>query len=301
MNKLKKLYRWHLGNKENQVLSILKNNACKNIDIINLHRKTKNNIGDYKSSPCHYFKELKSVKAVDIWGYKDFFQSTSRWSSLVSNSSIIVGGGGLLNRKGFEKIIRSLELLAQNGKKIVLWGIGDNGTNYEEYREQITYNVNIGSFGLVGLRDYNGKHPWVPCVSCMDVAFDKTYNIENEISVLLHSEDKMHSGKLALFKDFPIMFNDCRSFEEVVKFIGKTETLITNSYHAMYWGILLKRKVAVFPNSSKMFHFKYKVPVGKYYNFRDLIKDTKVYDEALDDCREQNIYFSKKVFNYLGL
>ena len=44
------------------------------------------------------------------------------------------------------------------------------------------------------------------------------------------------------YKDYRISSNTT-NLEQMVEFIGTSETIVTNSYHAMYWAILLKRKV----------------------------------------------------------
>lgn len=62
------------------------------------------------------------------------------------------------------------------------------------------------------------------------------------------------------YKYYPISLNTT-SLEEMVQFIGASETVISNSYHTMYLAILIKRKVIAIPTTSIFFDFKHKVPM----------------------------------------
>ena len=64
----------------------------------------------------------------------------------------------------------------------------------------------------------------------------------------------------------------------------------------------MNRKVLVIPNSSKMTSFKYKVPlIEDVSDYKKQLNKAVLFNEALDDCREQNVLFSKKVFKYLNI
>ena len=141
---------------------------------------------------------------------------------------------------------------------------------------------------------------WVPCVSCLHPVFDTEFEIKHDIAIIFHKKTLKKKHIIDKCSAFPAITNNS-SFETMVTFIGNTETLITNSYHAMYWGMLLGKKVVVVPNSSKFFNFKYKPAISTFSTFKEDIKKAKSYSGLLEECREINLAFAGKVFNYLNL
>lgn len=268
-----------------------------NREIANIYRIDQANAGDYYSSPVHYFKELGNIQ-VDIFDFKN--SADTNIEEQISNNALIIGGGGLLNRNSFKFQIQTFEALAARGKKTVLWGVGHNSKYRKDFRKLDSYNIDPDTFGLAGTRDHTLSKEWVPCVSCMNPVFDKTYPAIRETGIILHKKTLKRSGTSAVFKGYPLISNSAK-LERYVEFIGNSENIITDSYHAMYWGILLNKKVVVIPNSSKFFDFKYAPVIS---TFEDCIKDlkkAKAYSGVLEECRERNKLFAEKVFNYLEI
>lgn len=286
--------------KKAMVLKSVLKNEQKNEGVINLHRIDPKNAGDFYSAPHLYFDELRNTQ-LDIFDYKNPNNKiTDRWIEKVSNNSLIIGGGGLLNRSSFFKQMHLFETLAKNGKKSVLWGVGHNSKNHREFGKIFSYNIDVKSFGLAGTRDYNAPGDWVPCVSCMNEVFDKPYEASQEIGVVFHKKTLKQKSITSKFRNFPTTSNTT-DLESLVNFIGKSDTVITDSYHAMYWSMLLEKKVVVIPNSSKFFDFKYSPVLS---DFNSCLKDAKKanrYTGLLSECRSINQDFAKKVFNYLEL
>ncbi|MFB6317383.1 polysaccharide pyruvyl transferase family protein [Saccharicrinis sp. FJH54] len=261
--------------------------------VINIHRFNTNNVGDNVSAPYLYFPELSSNR-MDILGYRektDYLQ----WTNEIAQNNVVVGGGGFLERKGFRHSIDFFLHLAEKGRKVVFWGIGHNDPNmgsYDYYQQK--YSHDMSGIKLFGARDIN-KHEWVPCASCMSSNLDKKYEIKQEIGIIKH-----HSFDNLQESDHPVIYNDS-SFEKVTKFIGESEYIVTDSYHGMYWSILMKKKVLVVPNSTKMFNFRFSVPHTDFSSFQNHLGKAVIHDDALEICRERNTGFSEKVFDYLGL
>jgi hypothetical protein len=67
----------------------------------------------------------------------------------------------------------------------------------------------------------------------------------------------------------------------------------------MYWSLLLGKKVMVFPSSSKFFDFKYSPVISSFDRFRDDLPKLRRYTGVLEECREVNLAFAEKVFDYL--
>lgn len=271
-----------------------------NIDVVNIHRYNPNNIGDFYCGPHHYFDELKG-KHLDIFDYKrDDKNVRDNWSKQISNNALIIGGGGLLNLSGFEKQFQLFEELTNKGKKTIIWGSGHNNHNKSKFGKKINYNVDTSKFGLVGVREYGRKEEWVPCVSCLHPIFDNNIESTQEIGVVFHQKTLRNKKIQSKFSEFPSVSNK-DSFEDVVRFIKKTEIILTDSYHAMYWGILLNKKVMVFPNSTKFYEFKYQPVISTFDNFKNDLNKLQNYSEAKEDCRTTNLNFANKVFDYLNL
>jgi len=96
-----------------------------NTGIINIHRIDQNNVGDLFSSPNHYFEKIN--KTLDIFDYKTLDSITKEnFISKICDNSLIIGGGGLLNRPSFEKQMKLFETLKKKGKKTVLWKVSHN-------------------------------------------------------------------------------------------------------------------------------------------------------------------------------
>jgi len=273
-----------------------------NDGVINIHRFNEKNVGDYYCAPHLYFKELEG-KVLDISDLRSRKKNvTNNFVDEVSQKAIVIGGGGLLNIKHFKTQMKLFEELSKRGKKIVIWGAGHNEIDYDNYLKTKRYWIDLKHIGISGTRDFSNKQKdeWVPCVSCLNRIFDKSYNIEQEVGLLFNHKSIKDNNLKAKYKGYPISSNTS-SLKEMVNFIGKSETVVTNSYHAMYWAILMQRRVIAIPTTSKFFDFKYKVPISTFEHFKSELKNTKNYDGVLDECREINIQFSKKVFDYLEI
>lgn len=288
--------------RKQKIIGQVLNQPLRNEGVTNIHRFNKKNVGDYYCAPHLYFKKLKG-KVLDISDMRSRKKDvTDNFVEEVSQKAIILGGGGLLNIKHFKTEMKLFEELSRRGKKIVIWGAGHNEIDYKKYLKTKSYWIDFNNIALSGTRDYSNKEKdyWIPCVSCLNTIFDKSYEIKQEVGLLFNHKSIKDNDLIAKYEDYPISSNTS-SLKEMINFIGKSETVVTNSYHAMYWAILMQRKVIAIPTTSKFFDFKYKVPLSTFEDFKSELKNTKTYDGVLDECREINLQFSKKVFDYLEI
>lgn len=170
-----------------------------------------------------------------------------------------------------------------------VWGAGHNGNADVDFLK-IRWPKVFAKFSLVGIRDYDpaSKFHWVPCASCMHPAFDKTYQIKNDIIWFEH--------KKQLIKDFgqdpiPRFINSGTNIDQTIELLGSANTILTNSYHGAYWGTLLKKKVILVGGSwSTKFKFMKYPPVilGKKEHWKDVVETAPIYENALEDCRKAN-------------
>lgn len=268
-----------------------------NHDVINIHRYDEGNAGDFYCAPHHYYPQLHG-KILDIFQYQSKNDRLRQeWADLIINRSLVIGGGGLLNLPAFQKQMRLFETLKARGKKTVVWGAGHNAPNTKSVQR---YNVNPENFGLFGTRDISMPNEWVPCVSCKHEIFDQQTTPEKEFGIILHKKNLSRPGVLEKVKNMPHLTNQDQ-FEDIIKFIKSCETVVTDSYHGMYWSVLLGKKVISIPTTSKFYDFKYKVPIATIDNFQHKFSEARAYEGVLEECREINDRFAEKVFDYLEL
>jgi hypothetical protein len=276
------------------------NGNYSNESVVNIHRIDTKNIGDYYCAPHHYFEPLKG-KYLDIFDYKNENEKIrNKYVEDVCNKSIIVGGGGLLNRGGFEMQMKLFEKISEKGKKIVLWGVGHNEKSPKTFGKVSKYNININQFGLVGTRDYKMPGEFVPCVSCLHPIFDKKFDVKNEVGIVFHKDTLKKENITKKYQNFATSSNTS-NLEDLIEFIGESENIITDSYHTMYWAMLMEKKVIAIPNSSKFFDFKHQPIISNFDDALNHLNQGETFSGLLEECREINLKFSEKVFNYLNL
>ena len=268
--------------------------------VINIHRHDPNNIGDYYCAPHLYFDQLKG-KVLDINGMRRTQGAIRKnWRDTVQQNDLIIGGGGLLNLRHFETQIKLFGALKNRGKKTVLWGPGHNDPNPNEFGKPQKYNVDLKNFGLAGVRDFSTKEHWVPCVSCLHPIFDQNFENTQEIGILFGKKSHQDQALAERLKKYPNSHN-ATSLEDMVAFIGASETLVTDSYHAMYWALLMGKKVLAVPTTTKFFDFKYPAKITSYDDFEQQLKNAPQYSGLLEECRTINRNFASKAFDYLNL
>jgi exopolysaccharide biosynthesis predicted pyruvyltransferase EpsI len=137
-------------------------------------------------------------------------------------------------------------------------------------------------------------------VSCLHPIFDQDITPQHEYGVLMGKKSAQNKERQELLRDIPSSHN-ATDLNEMIEFIGSCATLVTDSYHAMYWGLLMGRKVLVIPTTTKFIDFKYPVPITQFSSFKEDIKKAVNVDGLLEECRTINQDFAKKVFDYLSI
>ncbi len=258
------------------------------LDIASVFRADPGNVGDWHCAPTHYL-DFGSQRYVDIF---DFRQSAPKLPA-----NIIVGGGGLLGSASFSGCFD--KLLAQPFEHIIGWGMGENSkfdaaSGYVD-RDELSYPEFLKRFSLVGVRDFGTEYPWVPCASCLHPLFADKYNVENEVVVFEHKRVPI------AIHGFPKMTNDTNDLASVVQFLGSARVIITNSYHAAYWGQLLGKAVLAFPFSTKFYHFKHKITLCRPGEWKKYLDRVEEQPPVLAECIEANLAHWAKTRDLLNL
>jgi len=293
-----------------------------------IHRKDKNNVGDMAANPLQYFLKKGEYKSVDIadWPLEE---------QISPDVKIIVGGGGLLSNDNFDNFLsiigggdrahlldfrkkswvlndarnidthknfterfsslinETLETLNSDESKKIVWGAGHNADPMKK-GHRVEYPNYLDNFNLIGIRDFGQNYSWAPCASCMHPALRKTYEIKNEIIWFDH--------KKQLTKDFgdmpmPRFINSGNNIEQTIEILGSANIIVTNSFHGVYWGTLLgKRVILTDVWSTKFQTFKHKPYVLlKNEKISDAIDKTTIHAHALDECINATEEFWKQV------
>jgi hypothetical protein len=240
--------------------------------IVNIHRIDQDNLGDMASSPCQYF-DLGRVERADCMNWP--------WPQA---DCYIVGGGGLLGQ-GWEGDLKALTESA----KTIFWGVG---SNIHETTEPAWPEFIKGS-PLAGVRDHGNPFDYVPCPSCMHPAFGIFRHIAPQRDYLIyehHGARLSISGPARICNRQPISF-----FGDVIALMAQSRCIISNSYHGLYWAMLLGRKaVCVSPMSSRFYGFKYPPQFATAEDWKEKAEAAQVYPDYLEECRAENVKFYSK-------
>jgi len=264
--------------------------------LTNVHR-VDSNIGDWMSSPLRFFSFPTNTEEIDI---------LSGMSPSVLDNDVLLGGGGLLVRDTFTQTVT---YIAEHTRGALIgWGIGHN--SYTALNAALSYPDYLRRFTLLGLRDYGQGRPYVPCVSCLSPLFDRVSEIRHEAVVYWHGT---RPWPLRIDPGIPVMQNTATTarsagddirmqavFRRTIDFLSHAGIILTNSYHGMYWGILLGKKVLAVPFSTKFYAFRYKVPFLETDDWRGSLRQAHAYPEALEECRDLNRRFYAKVLTVLS-
>lgn len=238
--------------------------------LYNIYHADTVNVGDLRCAVRLYFDFKQHVEPVNLADALKY-----PWQQV---DGILVGGGGVLHPDQYEQMC-FLPTLSSN---LIGWGIGANTHDTSE----ITYPTYFAQYRLLGVRDWGQGYDWVPCPSCMSAVFDRPVEIERDVGVYQHAS-------FPISTEFPTRDNTS-DFDEAIAFLGSCATVITNSYHGVYWATLLGRKVICLPFSSRFYGFRH--PPVLCADLRDWqTHRPEVYPEALHQCRDANARFYQRV------
>ena len=242
--------------------------------IIFKHIKNTKNIGDKNCSPFYYLN-VENSTVIDL-------------NEKAPPCDAIIYGGG----KIFSRIARSSQKNERRAKIKIAWGIST--IDYSPF--SLPYLKSRIHLDLIGSRDYgDNRFIYTPCPSCLSDLFDRNYTETNEVSFFGHAE-KSAAQNIKIPNEIPFLDNYSESMYEAIKFIGSTKTLVTNSYHGTYWGLLLGKKVLTIPFNKKFMHYRIKPGYSNSETWLNDLKKAQSANEMLALCREDTNNFKKLVF-----
>lgn len=209
-----------------------------------INRVDETNAGDRVASPLTHYLDYFSgfqIKRHDI-RYID-------WDAIAPTDVAILGGGGLFNYAEF--INRSINRLLDTGAAVIGWSVGFN--THHEYLTPYTTPIEFEKFDLLTVRDFNNAEgiTYLPDVTCRLPQLSEQYEIKRPYGVAYH-------------KDYPISHVDFESIsnekdvDDILRFLGESSVIISNSYHMIYWATLMGKK-CLSPGgfSTKFAHFEH--------------------------------------------
>lgn len=249
------------------------------------HYDDPGNIGDHVCSPISY---------ADLPGTRvDLRQPVTD----LDGAALIFGGGGILH----SSTVQQIGALAANGRRrnphmaLVAWGPGMNELNERPFQ----YPEYFREFDLVGLRDYGNPWTYVPCPSCLHPAFDVPPATPTHEFVVYEHYDVPING-LPVAPKLTNHGNRGRA-HEIIRFLAQGEFVVTNSFHGVYWSLLLGRKVIVFRAFANRFSgFSHPLEFCDETDWQEKAHRASAYDGYLEECRSLNLQFRDKVQDLLA-
>lgn len=262
-----------------------------------VHRKD-TNIGDRLSAPYLYYP-FDYTAIIDICDKKSI-------AKIPIGSNIIVGGGGLM-MPFFDRYREALH--QRQPQKMVWWAVGerriqDTQTGFiSETMAKDSIQANwFNKTHLLGFRQSTSYYPFLPCVSCKAVAEFCSANTNvsptNDVVFFEHAH-------VALPDAGPFLKRNNHTIEpnELFAFLNSARVVVTNSYHGMYWSVLLGKQVVVLPFSSGLYHHPWPVHWATPKTLQHVIQqalaiNTTPNNDILNECVSLNDAFYSSVLAY---
>jgi hypothetical protein len=234
--------------------------------------------------------------------------SSGRW--VLSDKMVIIGGGGLIGPKRFEDAVRAV--LRQHPIECVAWGIGHNwlrasadAASTEWYRRvardggKLVWPEFLADMRFVGLRDWAAPYPWVPCASALLPHFEKfrDHTPSHDVLVVNHYERSLPTGGLTKAGlRFRHLTNLTTDLDGLMLAIADAKVIVTNSYHVVYWGQLMKRPVVCVERGNTRFDgFRSPPAFASLHDYASVLDTATAVPEAWEDARRANQEMSARV------
>ena len=244
------------------------------------HLRNTSNVGDRNCSPYDYFE----------WG--DATVSDIRESKPANYDVGIFGGG-----KIFGGLSSYAGVLPPRNRVNIAWGV----STVQSFPISLRYYKSRKLMNLIGSRDYGDtRYDYAPCPSCMAPFFDAPPEPEHDVIFYLHN------GKSAMISrsipdDIPLETNTCANFETALRFIASGRTVVSNSYHGVYWALLMGRKTVCVPFSNKFSNYRQAPHYASPKTWLSETKNAIARPEMLALVRDSTRKFDAKVRKVIGM
>lgn len=243
-----------------------------------LYRVDLGNPGDMWSSPHHYLHANWAGPLIDV----HYAHSLD-----MSVDTVFVGGGAILTSASMINNIRNV-LDNVKYKNLVIWGASKAKNLADDIVDKAT---------TWGLRDWNqdgNNDHWLPCVSCLHPRLLELRKTAATRDFLVINHWKRAEVNLPI--EFTSIKNKPSTIDTVLEAIAAHRFIITSSYHAAYWGILMNRRVIIVssPWQGKLETFKWTVPQSTKFSW-ELLDSSVNYPDAFGEAVTTNRSFMNQV------
>lgn len=241
------------------------------LDIVFQHSHATANVGDAATCPQPWFAFGPSL--------------VQNFGQAVPPCRVAVLGGGQV----FGKALEAAFLHTRAAHHRVAWGLGIHPVNPQSF----DYASFLRQMTLVGARDHGlPGTEYVPCASCMSVGFDAVPPPEHDVVLFLHARK---SERLQRPEGIPVRDNHTPDLTEALRFIASGATVVSNSYHGVYWAMLMGRRVLALPYSAKFNGFRQMPAVADAGDWLGDLARAKPVEGVLEEARVANRAFFTKV------
>lgn len=249
------------------------------MSIVFQHLRDTKNIGDRWCSPYDWLSWPREYVVKDI-----------REAGQKYDLSIIGGGkifGGL---QGFNGVQHGA------GQRNIAWGV----STVQSFPISLKYRFARRICDLVGTRDWGDtRFTWAPCVSCMAPHFDAPQKAEHDVVFYFHG-GKTNKQGITIPNDMPSLSNNGHSLDEALSFISSGRTVVSNSYHGVYWALLMGRKVLCVPFSNKFYNYRKPPTYASARNWLKAVNNAQAHPDMLELCRDATRTFHARVISIIG-
>lgn len=243
------------------------------------HIRNVKNVGDKSCSPFDYFD----------WG--EATVSDIRDDDTPDYDIGIYGGGKIFGGLSGYPGVRQPQ-----SRFNIAWGVG----TVQSFPFSPRYNRSRKLMNLIGSRDYGDKRfDYAPCPSCMSPYFDAPHEPEHDVVFYAHA-GKTNLKRLNIPDHIPVQTNVCANLETALQFIASGRTVISNSYHGVYWALLMGRKTLCLPFSNKFGHYRQSPHFATTKTWQKELKNAIARPDMLALVRDATMAFKSKVDERAG-
>lgn len=247
------------------------------------HIRASDNLGDTWCSPYDHIPELRQRFSATV---HDLDEPTPQ------GTDAVIFGGGKISGSLADKMGPADRAAAHR----IAWGV----STVQKFPIAPRYWKSFRAMDLVGSRDWgDDRFPFAPCASCMADAFDGPFEETHEAVAYLHHWRAPEMG-IEVPDGMPVMDNRGDDFEAAIRFIARGRTVMSNSYHGVFWALLLGKRVVCVPFSNKFDNFRIEPTYAGPKDWQDRLADANRSDEMLGLCRDATLAFKDRVMEVLG-
>jgi hypothetical protein len=246
--------------------------------IVFKHIRKTDNVGDFACCPLDYL-HFDNAVAMDL-------------DEPTPACDAVVFGGG----KIFGSLASKLNTNDQQAHHRVAWGVSTVQSSIFALR----YYLSRRQMTLVGSRDYgDARYDYAPCTSGLSPLFDRTYETQHDIAFYLH-KTKSQQMNMVVPAGAPVLDNFCDSMQTAIEFLGSADVVVSNSYHGVYWALLLGKKVLCLPFSNKFMNYRFAPGYSEPSRWHKDLHQAKAHPQMLQVVRQASADFEKKVRLHLS-